>query len=275
MTTELEVVHGNIGCGFFSCCSVKLSSLLDFSRANLREPGSVDYTRLFAGYNPTPEAGSIHHLFFDEDRSKRQGDLAIVEDGEPRLFDTGSQFVPYRDLKLDKLSPWVAKYFSPSRQVAENIALLRAKYPFAGGNVCSVVYRGNDKSSETAISSCEHFIAKADEALRVNPDVVFHVQTDEQEFREEFSACFPNSFFCEEVPAIRRSMTNVTEQTPMEQRITLATNLLSLIWLASQSQYVITHSGNVGVWCVLFRGSVANVCQTLDNKWVSDFASQA
>lgn len=255
--------------GFFSCCSIKLHDLIAYIKHNNCLPSTIDYSELFSRYNSTNN--SIHHLFFDENLSDVDKiNISAIHslDFTIQSIKIDPQFSNYKNLQFNLLNPLIKKYFTPSDNIFYIIEYLKNKYPF-NNRICSVIYRGNDKSTETTISPYNVFIDKAKEVLQINPDIVFHVQTDETEFKESFLSEFAkNSFYCDEVSTISHSMTSVIDTLPIEDRINAASNLLSLVYIASQSNIIITHSGNVGLWTVLFRGHADNIYQVLNNQWL-------
>lgn len=180
-----------------------------------------------------------------------------------------SQYKPYSELKFNIINLWIKKYFSLTSLIQNSIKELYKTYFDSNKQICSIIYRGNDKARETTISPYIFFIDKAEEILRDHPNIVFHIQTDETEFKNLFLSRFPNnSFYCEAIPSINKSMTSVTDTIPLNKRINFAINFLSLIYIASQSHTIITHSGNVGLWAILFRGNANNVYQILNNKFI-------
>jgi hypothetical protein len=258
MSQILKISHT---AGFFSCCSVKLFKIAQYINTHRVLPDQIDYSGLFSKYNT--ENNSIHDIFFNE-----YVNTVIVDPYQNIDFSMSTQYKQYKNLKFDGLNPVMKKYFTPSEIVAKNIDNIYKKYSFQTQKICSVIYRGNDKYIETTISPYSVFLDKAKEVLSQHPDIRFHIQTDETEFKDTFLTEFPtNSFYCDELPTINKSKTTVTDETPPEYRINIGINFLSLIYIASQSHSIITHSGNVGVWCVLFRGNNNNIHQVFNNRW--------
>lgn len=256
--------------GFFSCCSVRLWSILEYVKRNGSTPDLINDEGLFSRYKTFRH--SVSDLFFDHEplplTAADAFAFTVAKDSQDYARDI--QFSPYRDLDFARAVPWVRSYFAPSNSVRLNVDALRSKYRhFRDGPVCSVLYRGNDKRAESVLAPYGLFIDKAREVLARSPDVAFHVQTDELDFAEAFAASFPGrSFVCDETPMIRRGMHSVTDLLPPPARLEFALNFLSLVYLLSGSQHLITHSGNCGLWAVLFRGNISGVHQWLNNAWL-------
>lgn len=264
MYESLKISHSKES-GLFSCCSVKLATILAYFRLNKNPPQNIDYQNLFLLYNNGKN--SIHHIFFDENVE----DILNVNDWFEfpiRPISEGIQFDKYTEINFNLSNKWIKKYFTPSDTVKSKIELFHHKYNF--NNICSVFYRGNDKSKETQISSYNTFINQAGLLLDIHPSIRFHIQTDEIGFYDAFMNEFPNnSFACRELPMIAKCSTNVTETLPASKRLDFAINFLSMVYILSSSKFLITHSGNCGLWAVLFRGNANNVYQILNDKWVS------
>jgi len=259
MNEILKISHN---AGFFSCCTVKLTKIVQYINTYKNLPNQIDYSGLFSKYNTT--SNNTHNIFFDENI-----DYSSINTLQDLYFNYNTQFKPYKNLQFNYFNPLIKKYFSPSKTVEKNTDTINQKYSFQTQKICSVIYRGNDKYTETIISPYFIFLDKAKEILSQYPDIRFHIQTDETQFKDIFLTEFPtNSFYCDEVPTINKCRTTVVDKTPRENRINIGINLLSLIHIASKSHTIITHSGNVGLWTILFRGNDNNVHQVLNNEWI-------
>lgn len=257
MLTNLELSHPHGG--LFSCCSVKLTSIIEFYKINLIEP-IINYDNLFSKY----AVGNLNNIFFECSNLQPTLNYNDIFD-----FNVNTQFNEYKNIEFNKANKWIQKYFSPSQTIKDRINYFYQIYPkFKSNNICSIFYRGNDKITEIPIPSYNQFIDKAKILKKQESNIIFHIQTDELEFQQEFSAIFPNSFFCKEIPMINRSMTSVSDTIPKIHRLKFAIDFLSIVYILSKSKYLITHSGNCGLWAVLLRGNYENVHQNLLNHWI-------
>jgi hypothetical protein len=171
-------------------------------------------------------------------------------------------FGDYSKLVFDDIEPFVDKYFSPSIRVYDIINGYIQKYGIKFDNTCAVFYRGNDKSRECEITPHSDFIYKAREILLKNPDIQFLVQPDETEFLEEFTNAFPlNTFHFSETPHMRRKNSAIFYELPASKKTEHGCYFLAAVIVMSRCKHLITHSGNGGMWSVLYRGSFNNVHQ--------------
>jgi hypothetical protein len=177
------------------------------------------------------------------------------------------QFVDYRDVNPSKLAPFIEKYFSPSGQVVSIAAGYEQKYRFDYSNTCAVFYRGNDKSLETAIGGYDSFIIRAKELQSNNPNITFLVQTDEAEFLASFLHAFPTAIYIDELPRINKQNSVMQDVLPIQERAEFGAKFIAATLVISKCNHLITHSGNGGLWAVLYRGTTKNVYQWLNNSW--------
>lgn len=249
---KLTITHN---AGFFSCCTVRLHSIIEFYNNNGKLPDIVDSSAQFAKYKN--KIGDITYDFFEEKVNLSNFDKCS--------FHFESQFMKYNELDFNKINKFVQKYFYPSDYVGQLVDELQLLYNIDSSNTCSVFYRGNDKSKETNIGSYDEYVQKAYEIQRYSPDIRFHIQSDEKEFVEHFQVIFPNSFWFDETPIISKSNTSVHDIIQQNDRLDAACWFLAATIIVSKSKFIITHSGNCGLWAVLYRGNFNNVYQYLDH----------
>jgi hypothetical protein len=260
---ELNIDHNlnvDYNHGFFSCCSVRLHEIIKFFNLNKRLPLSVDSSKQFGHYknNPKNTDENVSKFLFEDLPSK---EIPFIK--EIRYYHT-YQYTPYKLLDFEGITPFIEKYFNLSQVVLDRIQFLEQKYDIDYENTAAVIYRGNDKITETELGSYSDFINKCREIHNANKNIRFLIQTDEVEFREEFISIFPNSIFLDELPAINKNTKAVVHNTVIpNERLNFALNFLSVIKIASKCEHLVTHSGNCGIWPVLFRGNTDNVHQLL------------
>jgi hypothetical protein len=177
------------------------------------------------------------------------------------------QFLDYKGLDFTGLTPLIEKYFSPSEHVASIVSLYEKKYYIDYENTCGVFYRGNDKSTETSIATYESFISQARPIKEQNPDILFLVQTDETEFLEAFEKEFPGTITIEEIPHMHKKSSTIHDELPRQERAEFGANFFAALLIQSKCKYLVTHSGNCGLWAVLYRGGCDNMYQWLNNSW--------
>jgi hypothetical protein len=259
MPTELIVNHN---AGFFSCCSVRLTEIINFFNKHEREPITLDCSTQFHNYkvNPADPLEDLNHFFFKQPHNQNIEFKSNID------FNWEYQFQPYFNLNYESLTPFIKKYFEPSDYVKKILLDFENEKKIEYENTVGVCYRGNDKHTETRIASHESFIDKCGEIFKKNPNIRFFIQTDEIDFLKSFLSKFPNSFFNEIIPTInfdvRGVVHNFIEHTGRSQ---FGANFLSSIISLSKCKFLITHSGNCGMWITLYRGNSLNVYQYLNH----------
>lgn len=259
----LVVTHN---AGFFSCSTQRLRRTIDFFNDNQVCPDIIDSSQQFRFYKTNQS--DLTGYFYQKD------DGVIIDYNEKIFFtelkDTidhhADQFVDYKLLNYEKVVPFVKKYFKFSDEVNDKIVSYELSYNFDYENLCSVLYRGNDKRVETHLGSYQEYIDKCIEIRGKNPNIKFFVQTDDARFLSAFISVFNDSIYIEEIPRIADDSTTVHYKLPHGERLTAAINFLAATYIVSKCNTVITHSGNCGLWAVLFRGSSDNVIQYLKNN---------
>jgi hypothetical protein len=247
--------------GFFCCCIDVLQEIVNYFNKNKNNPKNINFCNTF--YNFKDDHNDVvFNTFFkineQEINYKKHVDI-----------NWGNAFVAFNRILFDDCTPFIKKYFSPSDIVESQIKHFEKKYKINYENTAYVLYRGNDKHKETQIASYDEFIEKVNEIYKYNPEIKFLVQTDEIEFREKFISKYKNSFYFEEIPAINKNPNSVVHETiEVGKRRNFGIMILSSVICGSRCKYVITHTGNVGLWVVLYRGTIKNVFQYLNGSWV-------
>jgi len=81
---------------------------------------------------------------------------------------------------------------------------------------------------------------------------------------------FPNSIIIEELPRLKKQITVMHHHIPRENRVDFGINLLASTVLVSRCKIMVTHSGNCGLWAVLFRGNTKNTFQFITASVISE-----
>jgi hypothetical protein len=271
--------------GFFSCATVRLITIMDFFHHNGCLPDSVDSSALWSQYKSNE--GDVTNLFFREEMKSVPITSASAvlgyrnfspHSGAKRRWLVGRrrkrrgpdvQYVDYKTLEFDQFNPFVKRYFTPSAHVLARAEMFEGEYRFKESSFCCVLYRGNDKATETTIAPYDAFIDMAGSVRARHPEIKFQVRTDETEFLEAFLEVYPDeTVSIEEVPHMRRHNSAVADHLEKSERAEFGVNFLASILCGSRCDHLITHTGNCGLWAVLFRGNASNVYQILDNEWL-------
>ena len=257
----LVVIHN---AGFFSCSSIALQDIMIYYNEHKQLPNVVDRFAQY-GFYKKDATDNLIPFFFKEDNSFG------ITIGHPVKITSAREDPQYSDYKLldfKDLKPFIDKFFTPSDYVQETVFWMKEKYHIDLDNTCAVFYRGNDKNRETTIAPYEEFILKAKEIQAQNPDIWFLVQPDETEFLEAFQNEFTNVFSFKETPHMRKQDSAMFFELPIPERAEYGSKFLSAVLVMSQCKHLITHSGNGGLWSVIYRGNGDNVYQWLNDKCI-------
>ena len=241
----LKVTHDG---GFFSCCGVRLYSIIDFFNTYKRLPEEVDSSEQFVKYKSFPEE-DVSKTMFKTPINPQIEVSSIPIKILPTIDEP--QFSNYSKINYKDITPFINTYFSLSDQILEHYNTLQTKYNIQLDNTCGVMYRGGDKVKETNVPSYKVIIDKAIEFQKYHPNVQFILQSDEIEFIREFQKTFPSAVYFEE-----------TFQYPNIQYY------LASIYLFSKFKNVITTSGNGELFIALYRGHSNGIIQYLNRKSV-------
>ena len=67
---------------------------------------------------------------------------------------------------------------------------------------------------------------------------------------------------------VNRLQESVQNYIHNDDRINKAVHFLAIMNIIAKCDQVILNSGNVGMWCCLYRGNANNVYQFLDGDWI-------
>ncbi len=119
----IKITHN---AGFFSCCSVKLSVIVEFINSNKILPENVDSSEQFNWYkNDNDKNKDITFHYFENYNNIK--DVNIIH---PIDYHWKHEFKNYSDLDYKCITPLIKKYFSPSFQINEIVNNLEKKIQF-------------------------------------------------------------------------------------------------------------------------------------------------
>jgi hypothetical protein len=257
----IQITHSH---GFFSCCSVKLSSIVDFINSNKKIPDSVDSSEQFKWYkNDSNKNKDITFHYFEN-----YNNITDVDIIHPIKYHNEDQFTNYNNLNYKNITPLIKKYFSPSVEINEIVDNLEKKYNLIYENICVLFYRGNDKITETTKCGYDEYLNYANQLLTNNPKILFLIQSDETEFIEFMTNHFPNNsfYFKDEIRHIKKCIGSVDLIMP-SKNYEFSKKYLAITIIMSKCNYIICGSGNCDIWIMLYRGNNNNVIQNLNGSW--------
>ena len=167
----------------------------------------------------------------------------------------------YDELPLFRAKPYIRRYFQPSPAVVYKKDDLVRTYAVDPTRTITLWYRGTDKGSEIALDSPEKYLDEVKKILHRRPRLRVHVQTDQEQVQKFFlSELGDRAFYFSELP-VSKTGEGIHFTTPIDEQIQAGQNMLATVLIASQSRYLITHTGNVALWTVLYRGTTKKTLQ--------------
>ena len=233
---------------------------------NKKLPEHVDSSKQFQWYKPANSNADVTFDFFEHYNNKDiDGSLFV----KGLKFSHEYQFADYSTLQYKLLSPYVGKYFYPSKQVLDIAKNLKRKYDITFSNTCVLLYRGNDKNRETKICRPEEYLSLAEKILLKNKNNRLWIQSDETEFIEVMLKEFGDKCFglWEDCRHIKRCNSSVDIQMKKDNHF-YSKNFLAITALMANCKKIVCGTGNCSLWVMLYRGGTAGVFQNLNGKWL-------
>jgi hypothetical protein len=262
---ETLVIHKQ-PCGFFSNCTLRLFDIILYFNSTKKLPLFVDSSSQFEWYKLNETQNITYEYFLysiDYD----------INYENPIDFKEQYQYIDYKNIKFDSLTPFIKKYFSPSKNIEGSIKFIENKYNIENyDNICVLFYRGNDKSTERELPSYNNFIIKARTLYRENNNIKFLIQSDEKEFIETMIKEFPNNsfYFKDEIRSIHKNNDLSVDKINNETNFIYSQYYLAITIIMSKCSYVVCTTGNCSLWISLYRGNSNNIFQINKDK-ITDY----
>lgn len=245
--------------GFFSCCSVKLTDIVEYINLNSKIPEYVDSSELFSAYKKNEQ--DITYDFFTH-----YDNITDITINHPINYHWVQQFIDYSKLDYYNIIPVVKKYFSPSVHIINYVNFLKEKYNIDYNNCIAVYYRRTDKILETNIASFDEFYSKIKEISDLNKDKKIIIQTDCNNFLDYIKTKNHNIIIIEEN---ERTYSNngIHIINSCETNYNQMFYLFSTFLIISKCNHIICSSGNCSEWIMFYRENSNNVHQYLNGVW--------
>lgn len=251
--------------GFFSCCSVRLFDIITFFNKNKTIPTIVDSSSQFYYYK-TNENVDVTSEFFDI-----SNDSLILFEKEVCCDMTNEcyQFNNYHTVDYSSLSPFLTKYFTPSKKICDIRDELLEKYEIDPEKTIAVYYRGTDKYTETRLDSFESYGDKLAELLVGNEEhLKIIVQTDYTPFLNYMKDRFRQICVIQENSTSDLFCGIHNEKTKSENYYDIQ-YLYATFLILSKCKHLICSSANGSIWMMFFRTNSKNVIQSLNKRWLA------
>lgn len=256
----LKVIHN---AGFFSNMTIRLQELFIYMKQHNCFPDDIDSSSQFQFFK------SLSH----EDVSKyyiKHNDIEIpcVIPDIAKHDCMSIQFDDYSKIDFENITPILNKWFDLGDMVKNKKEQLKEKYNL--NEYIGVFYRGNDKRIEMELPTYDNFINKIKEIRAIEPNLPIYTLPDECSFLKELKNNFDNVIAFEETPCIDKPDSCMMFEMPINKRSEYGAIYNASVSLMSESKYLITHSGNGGLWAALYRGNSNNLYQIHNNKWYDE-----
>lgn len=279
METEeggLRITHN---AGFFSCCSIRLESIIRYYQEHHhRLPTSVDSSRQFEWYKPFSNMdGDVTFEYFrhyNETIHNNHNNNVSSMDFPTASFahDHEDQFMDYRNVPYHHIRPFIETYFALAPGILELVSMIRTKYHLRPHEVCAVFYRGNDKAGETTLCSHDDMFAQVRPLVEAHPSCRILLQSDETEFLQQGIATFPNHafFFRDEIRHIYRNRHATVDSLSRDMNVSFSKYFLAIVYIMAQCRWIVCTSGNCSLFTMYYRGHAQNVRQYLVDEWLGE-----
>ena len=249
----------NHNAGFFSCCSVKLDSIVNFVNHNNKLP-FVDSSYQFRKYKKKLNEDITYDFF------KHYDDIENIRINKNIKYSHKHQFNKYSNLDYYSISPLIEKYFSVSNKINEIVDYFVEKYDLVYDNTLVVYYRGTDKSKETDIASFDEFYKQIINIISSNDNLKILVQTDTAQLIDYLNDKeLKNITISENKTSYHKK--GIHNENNGESNYNQMLNFLSTVIIMSRCKYIICGSCNCSMWIMFYRKSSKNVIQYLNKVW--------
>ncbi len=250
-TNQISITHSQ---GFFSNCTVTLWALTRLYPSERFM--KVDWRCQDQWRNDDQVGKNLFDLYFHPNRYLDTHALANL----PPINHHGV----YRDLRFDKLTPYMENYFVPSERVRKKMGELVRKYKIDYSNTIGVCYRGTDKFTELVPVPPHYYVDEIRRLIKKNPRLRVLLQTDQEQVRDIFMRDLGERvFYLSELPVTKSSIGahKISREDRGISNFEFGITLIAVVNILAKCIYVVTHTGNVSLWIYLYRGNASNTCQ--------------
>jgi hypothetical protein len=280
-----KTIHLTQSAGFFSCCSVRLNSIVTYFNLYGEFPKTVDSSHQFFLYKLSErEHEDVTFDFFEKPTNPPQPNPPTPNPPTPNPpkvdYLERYQFSQYKNLDYSGITPFIIRYFSPVIKIRTFMEMIEKKYNIKHTNTCVLFYRGNDKATETRLPEYEEYVKVARGIMAENPNVRFLVQSDETEFIDyifqelggagevegaDGTAVERVVLFKDEIRHINKkthnSVDNINIADSKDTNYFYSKLYLAITVIMSRCNWVVCNTGNCSIWIALYRGTSAGIIQ--------------
>ena len=257
----LSITHN---CGFFSCCSVRISTIIQFFSKNKCLPTQIDSSKQFSMYK-IDENVDITYNFFENYVNVNE---EIIYKNKIHIDDYNFQFDNYKNVDYKSVVPFVKKYFKPSCEVLNKVNTLLLKYNIDTTNCIGLYFRGTDKVRETLIDSFDVYYNKLNEIINLNKNIQIIIQTDSAQFLDYIKNKSISNIIVITENSVSYTDRGIHNEKPQGENYIDIHNLFATFLIISKCKYVICSSGNCSIWIMYYREHSNNIYQNLNKVWL-------
>ena len=215
------------------------------------------------------ESIDLYHYFFKIDKSVN---INFSEPLPDFLNNPDQQHFIYKSENLKYFLPFFKRFFSPSDVLLAKINYLKQKYNIDSNNSVSVIVRDSDKWTDfggfisTSAGSYMRYTRDCFEQMHNKtgnkPDIL--IQSENPGIvKHFFCACgiAPYVKFIEETALDKDQSSYPPIVSDINKKKDWLESYIAALWIHSQSNTVVTYTGNSGFFVYLMRGNTNNFIQ--------------
>jgi hypothetical protein len=258
----------NHSCGFFSCCSVRLSSIIQYTNKHKQLPEEINCEGQFTYYK-RPGDRDITFKFFEHYKN----DVPLEYTKDIPVDDFMFHYTDYRNVDYASILPFVKKYFEPTEAIKTLSNELITQYNIKPESSIVVYYRGTDKLNETKFDSYESYYNKLNEILKIpnNEHMQIIIQTDAAQFLDYMleKLAGKNVIVIKENAVSYNTFGIHNENRVKSKNFTDIQQFFATILIIAKCKYIVCSSSNCSIWAMFYRGNANNIYQNLNYSWFS------
>jgi len=243
--------YGHPNAGFFCQCSALFTSIIQYYKENSKWPNKIDCSKQFEIYKPVNKKGQ--DIFLDIFKTNYQ----ITSMNPHAYFHPDFHYGNYWEFgrsNWEIFSKPIGRYFNPSDNIQSIIDKFIKKYNINFMNTCAIYYRGTDKSTEQELLSFKYIENRIEAIKKINSDIKFLVQSDQEEFIDKIKEKYPDIIFIEENIMVTGN-TGIHNTFKDDENYQILLNFVATMFIMKDCNYIITGSGNCCLWLAFLRST--------------------
>lgn len=244
--------------GFYSNMSQTFGSLIILLRHGII-PDRISYEHGFIHFKTEPGEDIFPHFHLPAKADVKAP--ASINIHIPHSNKTRGELGKYQ---FEHYNSVIEKYFSPSSAVLEKQRKLQEKYQIDPAKTIAILYRGTDKKTEVDLANPDQYLEVVKRILKAHPDFRVLIQTDEGEVMRYWKAQLGEcSFSFDETPTTdeNRVIWSLMARDQKSNILEWSQWFDAALRTIAGCQFVINHTGNVGLFLNLYRGHLNGVHQ--------------